>query len=216
MRSPSTSSVRSLRGFADWPAIRATLHDGSAGAVGEDKRHLQDDLHLVADPVGGNAVERFGAVARLEQERFALRDPAQLGGEVAGFTREDQRRQLGQVLAHPSRVLRVGPLDGLGGRKARHESFDHPTACIARRAFLSGFHPGRRGKEFASIRIRAIATDGESAPSPTNAAAFAAGRRHRYSPAMAPGGNAGSVDHALVDPERLARWMDTQQLPGIW
>jgi aminoglycoside phosphotransferase (APT) family kinase protein len=32
---------------------------------------------------------------------------------------------------------------------------------------------------------------------------------------MARGGDADSVDHALVDPQRLARWMDTQPLPGI-
>ena len=38
------------------------------------RRHLQQDLQLLADRDGAHVVERLGAVARLEQERSARRD----------------------------------------------------------------------------------------------------------------------------------------------
>ena len=60
-------------GLGELPGDAADLHDRHAGAVGEDDRHLQDDLQLVPDRVGGEVGERLGAVARLEQEGLARR-----------------------------------------------------------------------------------------------------------------------------------------------
>ena len=58
-------------GLGELPGDPAHLHHRHAGAVGQHDRHLQDDLELVADGVGGEPVERLGAVAGLEQERLA-------------------------------------------------------------------------------------------------------------------------------------------------
>ena len=54
----------------------------------------------------------FGAVTALEQERLALCDAAEIGGQVAGFACKNQRRIVGQFL------LRGGKCGGVGvGRK---------------------------------------------------------------------------------------------------
>ena len=53
-------------GFGELAGDAAHLHCRDAGAVGEDDRHLQDDLELVADGVGRKRLEALGAVARLE------------------------------------------------------------------------------------------------------------------------------------------------------
>ena len=50
------------------------LDRGDAAAVGEHDGHLQDDLQLVADRVGGERVERLGAVAGLEHEALLVDD----------------------------------------------------------------------------------------------------------------------------------------------
>ena len=61
--------------MANCPAMRPTFTTGTPERVGEHDRHLQDDLELVADGVGGEGVERLGAVAGLQQERLARRPP---------------------------------------------------------------------------------------------------------------------------------------------
>ena len=76
-RRGSRSSL--LRGLAYWPAIRPILTTGSAGAVGEHDRHLQDRLDPVADVVGGRRGERLGAVAALQHERLARARPRPAG-----------------------------------------------------------------------------------------------------------------------------------------
>ena len=48
----------------------ADLDDGHRGGVGQHDRHLEQHAQLVADVVGGHAVEGLGAVAALEQERL--------------------------------------------------------------------------------------------------------------------------------------------------
>jgi hypothetical protein len=55
----------------------AHLHNGHLGAVGEHHRHLQDHLEGVADVVGRELGEAFGAVAALEEEGLALATPCQ-------------------------------------------------------------------------------------------------------------------------------------------
>ena len=59
-------------GLGELAGDPAELHRRDAGAVGEQHRHLQDDLELVADAVRRERAERLGAVAGLEQERLAL------------------------------------------------------------------------------------------------------------------------------------------------
>ena len=53
-------------------ACHATdLHDRNPHRVREDDGHLQDDPQLLPDVVGGELLERFGAVAGLEEECVA-------------------------------------------------------------------------------------------------------------------------------------------------
>ncbi len=85
-------------GLGELPGDAAHLHDRHARAVGEHHRHLEDDLELVPDGVGGEVVEGLGAVARLEHEGSALGHLGQAGSELAGLPGEDQRGQRREVL----------------------------------------------------------------------------------------------------------------------
>ena len=58
-------------GLGELPGHPAHLDHGHARAVGEDHRHLEDDLQLVPDGVGAEVGERLGAVAGLEHEGLA-------------------------------------------------------------------------------------------------------------------------------------------------
>ncbi len=55
-------------GLGELPGDPAHLDHRHAGAVGQDDGHLEDDLELVADAVGGELGEGLGAVAGLEHE----------------------------------------------------------------------------------------------------------------------------------------------------
>ena len=81
-------------------------HDRHAGAPGEHETHLQQDLQLVFDGPGGTVVEGLGAVATLEQEGLAARDPGQSLSQGVHLARCHQGRQLTET---PQGVLhRVG------------------------------------------------------------------------------------------------------------
>jgi hypothetical protein len=90
------------------------LQDRNTGRVGEHHRHLQDDLELVADGVGREALERLGAVTRLEQERPSLGHVGQVLGQLPGLAREHQGRQRSQVLERPVERGLVRPRRLLG------------------------------------------------------------------------------------------------------
>ena len=92
---------RRRAGLGELPGDAADLHDRDTRAVGEHDRHLQDDLQLVADRVGGEVVEGLGAVAGLEQERPAGGDLAERAGQAARLAGEHERwerRELGENL----------------------------------------------------------------------------------------------------------------------
>ena len=70
----------------------AELHHGKTGAEGQDDGHLQQHAEGVADDVGGEFAEAFGAGAALEHEGAAFGGGGQMGLQAAGFAGEDQRR----------------------------------------------------------------------------------------------------------------------------
>ena len=96
-------SVVAERGFANWPAMRPTLTTGSAGRVGQDDRHLQQDPQLLADRDRRGVVERLGAVTGLEQERAPGGDLGERVAQRARLAREHERRHAAQLLARASR-----------------------------------------------------------------------------------------------------------------
>ena len=96
--------------LGELPGDAAHLDHRHAGGVGQHHRHLQDDLELVPDGVGGELGEGLGAVAGLEQEGVAVGHVGQLRGEVARLAGEDERRQGGQPRLGLLEGVRVGPL----------------------------------------------------------------------------------------------------------
>ena len=94
----------------------AHLHHRNAGAVGEDHRHLQDDLELVPDAVGRELGERLGAVPGLQQKGPAAGDVGQSAGQAAGLAGEHQRGEAAEGLQDLLQGVVVGPLRLLGGR----------------------------------------------------------------------------------------------------
>ena len=72
--------------------MRATFTTGARGGVAEHHRHLQQHLHRVAQRIGVEFGERFGAVAALQQERLAGRGAGKLRLQRACLAGEDQRR----------------------------------------------------------------------------------------------------------------------------
>jgi hypothetical protein len=69
---------------------------------------LEDDAERVADVIGAVLGEAFGTVAALEQERLARRDFGERGGQVAGFTGEDQRRECRELIGRGGQRCGVG------------------------------------------------------------------------------------------------------------
>ena len=77
--------------------------------VGQDDRHLQQDLELLADRHRGGVVERFGAVTGLEQEGAAGRDLRERVPQRARLAGEHERRHPAQLLARDLGAAGVGP-----------------------------------------------------------------------------------------------------------
>src|SRR5262249_3983531 len=73
------------------------LHHLRMAAEGEDQRHLQEQLKIVADVVGLMLLEAFGAVAALQQKSATRRHRGVLGREVAHLLDEDERREVAQM-----------------------------------------------------------------------------------------------------------------------
>ncbi|CAB4951417.1 unannotated protein [freshwater metagenome] len=80
-------------GLGELPRDTPDLHDRNARRVHEHYSHLQDDLELVSDGVGGERVEGLGTVACLQQECSAAGNSGEIGSEFARFARENQWRQ---------------------------------------------------------------------------------------------------------------------------
>ena len=103
--------------FGELPGDAAQFHHGHAGAVGQHDGHLENDLELVADAVGGEVVKGLGAVAGLQEEGFARRHLGQGPLQAAGLSGEDERGKGGQRLEGLVEDVLVRPLRLLLGRK---------------------------------------------------------------------------------------------------
>ena len=84
------------------------LHRRHTGPVGEDHRHLQNDLELVPDAVRRKRAERLGAVTGLEHEGFPIRGESQRIGQGASLTGEDERWNLAELIGDGAQ-LGLGP-----------------------------------------------------------------------------------------------------------
>ena len=120
----------------------AELHHRHGGGVGQDDGHLEQHPELVADVVGGGALEGLGAVAALEQERLAVGDVGELGLQLVALAGEDQRRQ------------RAQPGDGGvdGGRSGYAGCWDGPRACSVSRSGTARSRVGVRSSHPARVR----------------------------------------------------------------
>ena len=98
------------------------LDDRQRRAERQHRRHLQQDLQLLADRDRRHLAERLDAVARLEQERAALGHLAERAQQVPRLAGEHERRQAAQALADRLERSRIGPVRLLSGRQPRQES----------------------------------------------------------------------------------------------
>ncbi len=78
--------------FGELPRHPPHLHDRQLRGVCQHRGHLEDDAKRVADRVGMEIDESFGAIACLEQEGAARPNFAEHPLEFARFTGEDEWR----------------------------------------------------------------------------------------------------------------------------
>ena len=140
----------------------AELHDRDRRGVRQHDRHLQQHAQLVADVVGGDSVERLGAVAALEQEGLAPGHGRDLVHEVVALPRKHERRRLlqpghgsvdgapvgvGRLLEGTERVQLLEGGDRAHPPRVRAGERGHPTPTGPRTSAVSdaaGAHPLRR------------------------------------------------------------------------
>ena len=84
--------------------MRPSLIDRLLAGKGQHHRHLQQHAEGVADIVGVEFGEAFGAIAALEQKALAGRDIGEVGLERARLTGKHQRRKLGERRLHPAEI----------------------------------------------------------------------------------------------------------------
>jgi hypothetical protein len=89
---PLRVSVGEERGDA------AHFDDRRGAREGEHHRHLEKDAEEVADVVGAVLGEALGAIAALQQEGLAVRDPRQRLLEAARLAGKHQRRKGPELL----------------------------------------------------------------------------------------------------------------------
>ncbi len=84
--------------LAELTGNTADLDHRTAAGKGHDDGHLQDQSEGIADIVGREFLEAFGAVTALQQEGLAIRDFTQSRGQTARLTGKHQRRQVRQLV----------------------------------------------------------------------------------------------------------------------
>ena len=109
--------------LGELPGHAADLHHPGVAGEGEDQRHLQEQLEIVADVVGLVLLEALGAVAALQQEALAPRHLGEPLLEVEHLLDENQRREVAQVVLDRLQggLVRVGRdlENGLGSPAVR-------------------------------------------------------------------------------------------------
>ena len=122
-------------GLGELTGDTADFHDRQTTRVREYDRHLKDHAELVAYRVG-RTVKRFGAVTRLEQERFTSSDTGQLIGEVPSLAGEHEGRHLTEQFERLIELARIGPgrlvLDGQASPRAGCPGGSHSTSVVCR------------------------------------------------------------------------------------
>ena len=108
--------------FGELAGDTPDLHDRHAGRVLQHDGHLQDDLQLVADGIGGGVVERLGAIARLEQKSSPCRDLGEPLLQGPRFTGEHERGQRRERLHDAVERGRIGPVWAAARRRDRARS----------------------------------------------------------------------------------------------
>ena len=106
---------RRRAGLGELPGDAPDLHRRHAERVGQDDRHLQDDLELLADVDRGELLEALGAVAGLDEEGVARGDLAERGLQGTCLAGEHQRRVRADLLQSPVERAGIGPLGLLLG-----------------------------------------------------------------------------------------------------
>ena len=100
-------AVRRAR-LRELPGDAPDLDDRRGRRVGHHHRHLEEDAEEVADVVGRMFAEALGAIAALQQERFADHRLAERALELARFAGEHQRRIAGELALDLLERRRVG------------------------------------------------------------------------------------------------------------
>ena len=88
--------------LGELPGDAANLHHRRAGREGEHHRHLQEHAEIVADVVGAMLGEALGAIAALQQESIASRDPPERRLQRTRLTCKNQRRKRRKLRLHVS------------------------------------------------------------------------------------------------------------------
>jgi hypothetical protein len=105
----------------------AQLDHRQARTVGENDRHLQDGLDLVADLVSGGVDERLRAVTTLQHECLATAGGGEPLAQHVRLPREHQRRYDRELVPHRRQGRRIRPrrLLDLGQGPPVVEALDH-------------------------------------------------------------------------------------------
>ena len=86
----------------------AEFHGRQFGGKGQDNGHLEQHSEGVADVVGVEFGEGFGAVTALKQECFAADDAGEVGRQVARFAGKHQRREIAERRGGAAKRSRIG------------------------------------------------------------------------------------------------------------
>ena len=103
--------------LGELPGDAADLDDRHAERVRQHDGHLEDDAQLLPDVVGGELLERLGAVAGLQEEGPPRGDLGQRGLERTRLAGEHQRGIAGDRLQGAMEAVSVGPVGLLEGRQ---------------------------------------------------------------------------------------------------
>ena len=124
-------------GLGELPGDPAHLDDWQPRRVGQHHRDLQDDLELVADRVGGEVVERLGALSRLQYKRFAPGSCSEGRLQCPRLPCKYEGRLVPQLLQGEVQRAGIVPVRLLGGGQLPPR-FGRPGSCHGLYGRVSG------------------------------------------------------------------------------